>query len=199
MRGVRAQEKRSAHASFYYVRQRMEYIDPPFVRGGESFHQNFAKKWRYTRLLFAGARRAFPCPEVFARKFQKSLPGSLGVRGYAWVCLASAGSFRTPAIFCACFCVRREDSTEWSTQEMPDQIANERDEKHEHNEQHGPSSETEINPKIASDIAYWSKRFGISGQDLHEVIRIHGTHIEKIEKHLKDGDGGQHQKHGESH
>jgi hypothetical protein len=82
---------------------------------------------------------------------------------------------------------------------MPDQIANERDEKHEHNEQHGPSSETEINPKIASDIAYWSKRFGISGQDLHEVIRIHGTHIEKIEKHLKDGDGGQHQKHGESH
>ena len=67
------------------------------------------------------------------------------------------------------------------------------------NVEHGPSSETEINPHIASDIAYWSKHFGIGGQELHEVIRIHGTSVEKIKAHLEDGKGGQHQKKGESH
>ena len=45
---------------------------------------------------------------------------------------------------------------------------------------HVPSSEKEINPKIASDIAYWSKEFGVSGPILHEAIRTHGTHVEKI-------------------
>jgi hypothetical protein len=68
MRGVRAQEKRSAHASFYYVRQRMEYIDPPFVRCGESFHQEVQKIAAPGRSssLVPGAR--FPA--------RKSLPGS---------------------------------------------------------------------------------------------------------------------------
>ena len=52
----------------------------------------------------------------------------------------------------------------------------------EHTE-HGhkvPSSPTEINHKIASDIAFWSKEFGVSGQVLHEAIRTHGTHVDKI-------------------
>ena len=43
-----------------------------------------------------------------------------------------------------------------------------------------PTSETEINPKIASDIAYWSKEFHVSGDLLHEAIRTHGTHVVKI-------------------
>ncbi len=43
-----------------------------------------------------------------------------------------------------------------------------------------PTSETEINPKIASDIAYWSKEFHVSGDLLHEAIRTHGTHVAKI-------------------
>ena len=43
-----------------------------------------------------------------------------------------------------------------------------------------PSDEKEINPKIASDIAYWSKEFGVSGPILHEAIRTHGVHVDKI-------------------
>jgi hypothetical protein len=38
----------------------------------------------------------------------------------------------------------------------------------------------EINPKMASDIAYWSKEFGVTGDQLHEAIRSHGTHVEKV-------------------
>lgn len=48
-----------------------------------------------------------------------------------------------------------------------------------------PSSETEINPKIASDIAYWSKEFGVDGNLLHEAIRTHGTHVAKIRAALE--------------
>jgi hypothetical protein len=44
----------------------------------------------------------------------------------------------------------------------------------------GPSDPKEINPKLSSDIAYWSKEFGISGTALHEAIRVHGTHVDKI-------------------
>ena len=33
---------------------------------------------------------------------------------------------------------------------------------------------------MASDIAYWSKEFGVTGQILHEAIRTHGTHVDKI-------------------
>jgi hypothetical protein len=42
-----------------------------------------------------------------------------------------------------------------------------------------------INPKVASDIAYWSKEFGVDGTILHEAIRMHGTSVEKIRKHLQ--------------
>ncbi len=43
-----------------------------------------------------------------------------------------------------------------------------------------PSDPDSINPKIASDIAYWSKEFHVSGDLLHEAIRTHGTHVVKI-------------------
>ncbi len=43
-----------------------------------------------------------------------------------------------------------------------------------------PSSETEINPKLASDIHYWTKELDVTGQILHEAIRTHGTHVVKI-------------------
>jgi hypothetical protein len=44
----------------------------------------------------------------------------------------------------------------------------------------GPHDLKEINPKMASDIAYWSKEFGVTGDKLHEAIRAHGTHVEKV-------------------
>ncbi len=44
----------------------------------------------------------------------------------------------------------------------------------------GPHNPKEINPKLASDIAYWSKHFGVSGEALHEAIRSHGTHPDKV-------------------
>lgn len=56
------------------------------------------------------------------------------------------------------------------------------------NVEHGPSSETEINPKIASDIAYWSKEFGVSGEVLHEAVRVHGQHVSKIRAALHNNE-----------
>ena len=44
----------------------------------------------------------------------------------------------------------------------------------------GPHDPKEINPKMSSDIAYWSKELGVSGDKLHEIIRSHGTHVEKV-------------------
>jgi hypothetical protein len=44
----------------------------------------------------------------------------------------------------------------------------------------GPHNPREINPKMASDIAYWSKEFGVTGDQLHELIRSHGTHVDKV-------------------
>ncbi len=44
----------------------------------------------------------------------------------------------------------------------------------------GPHDPKIINPKLASDIAYWSKQFGVTGDALHEAIRSHGTHVDKI-------------------
>ena len=44
----------------------------------------------------------------------------------------------------------------------------------------GPHNPNEINPKMASDIAYWSHELGVSGDKLHEAIRSHGTHVAKI-------------------
>ncbi len=55
----------------------------------------------------------------------------------------------------------------------------------EHVEPHaGPHDPKEINPKMASDIAYWAKELHISGEALHEAIRTHGTHVDKIRKAL---------------
>jgi hypothetical protein len=51
---------------------------------------------------------------------------------------------------------------------------------HEEQATKGPHDPKEINPKIASDIAYWSKELGVSGDQLHELIRAHGTHVDKI-------------------
>jgi len=50
----------------------------------------------------------------------------------------------------------------------------------EHPEQTGPLDPHEINPKMASDIAYWSKALGVTGEQLHEAIRVHGTHVGKV-------------------
>lgn len=49
----------------------------------------------------------------------------------------------------------------------------------------GPHDPHEINPKIASDIHYWSKHFGVTGQILHEAIRVHGTKVEKVRAALE--------------
>ena len=66
------------------------------------------------------------------------------------------------------------------------------------NVEHGPSSETEINPKIASDIHYWSKEFGVSGEVLHEAIRVHGQHVSKVRAALehKEVTSAHHDKRG---
>ncbi len=60
---------------------------------------------------------------------------------------------------------------------MSDIIATAAPIEHESKAPHNPD---EINPKMASDIAYWSKEFGVSGELLHEAIRTHGTHVVKI-------------------
>ena len=44
----------------------------------------------------------------------------------------------------------------------------------------GPSDPKTINPKVSSDIAYWAKEFGVTGEALHEAIRTHGTHVDKV-------------------
>ena len=35
----------------------------------------------------------------------------------------------------------------------------------------GPHNPKEINPKMSSDIAYWSKEFGVSGDKLRVALR----------------------------
>ncbi len=49
-----------------------------------------------------------------------------------------------------------------------------------HADHSGPHDPKEINPKMASDIAYWSKEFHVTGDLLHEAIRTHGTSVEKV-------------------
>jgi hypothetical protein len=49
----------------------------------------------------------------------------------------------------------------------------------------GPHNPHEINPKLASDIHYWAAEFHITGQQLHEAIRVHGTQVNKIREALK--------------
>ena len=48
-----------------------------------------------------------------------------------------------------------------------------------------PKDPNEINPKIASDIHYWSQEFNVAGQQLHEAIRVHGIHESKVREALK--------------
>jgi Protein of unknown function (DUF3606) len=38
---------------------------------------------------------------------------------------------------------------------------------------------------MPSDIHYWAKAFGVTGDQLHEAIRVHGTHVEKVRAALK--------------
>jgi hypothetical protein len=49
----------------------------------------------------------------------------------------------------------------------------------------GPHDPSVINPKLASDIQYWAKELHVTGQQLHEAIRKHGTHVSKIREALK--------------
>ena len=35
-------------------------------------------------------------------------------------------------------------------------------------------------PKMASDLAYWYKAVGVTGEQLHEAIRVHSTHVGKV-------------------
>ncbi len=51
----------------------------------------------------------------------------------------------------------------------------------------GPHDPKEINPKMASDIAYWAAEFHVTGEKLHEAIRAHGTHVEKVRAALHKG------------
>jgi hypothetical protein len=51
-----------------------------------------------------------------------------------------------------------------------------------------PHHPEQINPKIASDIRYWANQFGVSGQLLHEAIRVHGTSVEKVKTALEKGE-----------
>ena len=47
-----------------------------------------------------------------------------------------------------------------------------------------PHDPEHINPKMASDILYWAHQFHVSGQLLHEAIRVHGTSVEKVRASL---------------
>jgi hypothetical protein len=49
----------------------------------------------------------------------------------------------------------------------------------------GPHDPNEINPKLASDIHYWATEFHVTGQQLHEAMRVHGTHVKKVREALK--------------
>ena len=42
-----------------------------------------------------------------------------------------------------------------------------------------------INPKLASDIRYWTKEFNVTGDQLREAIRTHGTHVDKVRTALQ--------------
>ncbi len=44
----------------------------------------------------------------------------------------------------------------------------------------GPHDPKEINPKMASDIHYWAHELNVTGDQLHEAIRVHGTHVAKV-------------------
>ena len=68
---------------------------------------------------------------------------------------------------------------------MPDQTAVPEAHEHETPKAKGPHDPNEINPKLASDIHYWANEFHVTGQQLHEAIRVHGTHVKKIREALQ--------------
>ena len=49
-----------------------------------------------------------------------------------------------------------------------------------------PQDPEHINPKLSSDIRYWATRFGVSGQVLHEAVRVHGTSVAKVRSALEN-------------
>lgn len=51
---------------------------------------------------------------------------------------------------------------------------------------HHAHDKEEINPKVAADIAHWSKEFGVTGEQLHEAIRVHGTSVAKVRAALEN-------------
>jgi hypothetical protein len=51
-----------------------------------------------------------------------------------------------------------------------------------------PHDPEHINPKLASDIRYWGHEFHVSGQLLHEAIRVHGTSVDKVRAALAHHD-----------
>jgi hypothetical protein len=53
-----------------------------------------------------------------------------------------------------------------------------------------PHDPNEINPKMSSDIHYWAKEFNVTGDQLHEAIRVHGTHVEKVRAALSQRKAG---------
>ncbi|MEO8736391.1 MAG: DUF3606 domain-containing protein [Edaphobacter sp.] len=53
-----------------------------------------------------------------------------------------------------------------------------------------PHDPKEINPKMSSDIHYWAKEFNVTGDQLHEAIRVHGTHVEKVRAALSNHKAG---------
>ena len=48
-----------------------------------------------------------------------------------------------------------------------------------------PSHPDEINPKLASDIHYWTRELKTSGQLLHEAIRVHGPRVANVRHALE--------------
>lgn len=48
-----------------------------------------------------------------------------------------------------------------------------------------PHDPLHINPKLSSDIRYWAAQFGVSGQVLHEAVRVHGTSVAKVRAALE--------------
>lgn len=48
-----------------------------------------------------------------------------------------------------------------------------------------PHDPEHINPKLASDIRYWANEFGVSGQVLHEVVRVHGTSVRNVREAIE--------------
>ncbi len=60
-----------------------------------------------------------------------------------------------------------------------------------------PHDPDHINPKLASDIHYWATHLNVSGQVLHEAIRVHGTSVAKVRAALEGHHVNMSRKNGE--